>query len=250
MATTASTIITTAFNNLNVYMPGDSIPAADSSLALTLLNGMMGQWALQTGTIPVEARETFALTAGKGGPGNVYTLGSGGNLDTARIPSAAHLTRAGLLLGGSTPAVEIPRTVYTDETYAAIRVKDLTTALFTGVYYNPTFASGFGSVSLWPVPNTALHQLVLYRLQQLNQFVSLTASYDLSLGYDEAIWTNLTLRLAMPFGRKVPDDLRELARSSLGVIKGSNLKMVDLPIDPMFLTDRSRRAYNIDTNRS
>src|SRR4030081_1680823 len=97
-STTALTVITTAFQILNVFMPGDTIPAADSAFALTLLNGMMGQWALQPGTIPVTSREVFPLVAGQGGPNNPYTLGPGGNFNAVQSPSNDDLLGAGLLL--------------------------------------------------------------------------------------------------------------------------------------------------------
>src|SRR5437773_8058616 len=124
MNTTALTIISTAFNVLNVFVPGESIPAADSAIALQLLNNLVGRWALESGTIPAISRDVFPLVSGKGGTATPYTIGIGGNFNVPKPPSANALTGAGLLLGGTTPAVEIPRALINGDMYAAIRVKD------------------------------------------------------------------------------------------------------------------------------
>jgi len=75
MATTALAIITASFEILNVFMQGESIDAKHSQSALGFLNRMTSGWAQQTLTIPAIARVIFALTAGKGGPSNPYTIG-------------------------------------------------------------------------------------------------------------------------------------------------------------------------------
>ncbi len=247
MSTTALAILTTAFEVLEVFMPGDSIPAADGATGLRFLNNLVGQWARQMQTIPAVVRSEFPLVAGKGGPSAPYTIGPGGDFNLARPTTAAQLTGAGLLLGGTLPADELRRAVYTDAMYAAVSIKEMQNPLFTGVYLNLTDVGGLATVQLWPVPNTSLHRLVLYLKTALTAFAALATPYDLPTGYDEALAYNLARRLAKPYGKTVDDDLLDLARSSLAVVKRSNTPMSDLALDPMFTQGSPAQGYNIDT---
>lgn len=145
--------------------------------------------------------------------------------------------------------VEIPRTIITDDAYQAIQIKNLTNAQFTNVYYNPTYP--FGTVFLWPCPNTAQNQLVLYLKNVFGGFTTLTTVYDYpSLpGYFEALQYQLCLRLASPYGRQIPDLIQQLARETLGLIKRGNNKLTDLPSDAALLTNDRRGWFNINTGQ-
>jgi hypothetical protein len=314
----AQTLIKRMFGKLEVFSPGESIPAPDASDALADLNMMMGSWALQPLTMPVIAREVFSLTSNLG----VYTIGPGGDFDTVR-PNA--LTGAGLLLNsqgtpaavvsltrsgsvvtvtmtshggsdgqnvtirGASPAVfngtfpitvtgantftylfygsatspatgtitaafesdgnsvsEVPRAVITDDAWQAIRIKTLTSAQFTDVYYNPTFAGGLGTINLWPIPNVETNSLVLYSRQQISQFPNLTTQFQLPNGCDEAIVYNLALRRAPDYGKVPSAVVVAMAAQSLATFKRGNVKMADLPTDPALTSDPSG-YYNILT---
>lgn len=242
-ATTANTIITGALQLLGVVDPEETPTAAMLADGLRRLNMMMGSWTTQSLTIPTVNREVFDMTADKGGPDDPYTIGPGGDFDTTRPLT---LEGAGLLLNASDPPVEIPLAVITDDAYQLTQIKDLSNVLPTQVYYNPTFAGGLGTIILWPVPNTASNSLVLYRKYQLGLFTSATAGYDLPEGAAEPIEYQLALRLAGTWNRgRVPDDVREIARTSFSTFKRSNYKLVDLPQDPI-LSNR-RFGYNIQT---
>lgn len=249
MSTTASVIVTGAYDLLGVYAPGDTIATADQADGLRRLNLLVGQWATQDLTIPVTSRTVHALTANKGGPALPYTIGPGGDFTESR-PSLG-FTGAGLLMGGTTPPVEIPRAILTDDQYQLIALKDLTNPLFTSIYYNATFTAGLGSIYLWPVPDTALHSLVLYRFDQLAVFADWsTTPYTFPPGYEEALEYNLAVRLAAPHGVAVPQDVLMLARSSLAAIKRANARWTELPVDPMFTGGDRRRYYNIVTGEN
>ena len=236
-------IIQGAFELLGVLEAGQIIGGellADGSRRLLNMIGLLG---IQTLMAPTTSREVFDLVAGKGGPSNPYTIGPTGDLVTSR-PN--QLEGAGLLLGGNTPqaTVEIPRTIYTDDAWEAISIKDMPNALFTGVYYNA--AAGNGILNLWPVPNTALHKLVLYRLDQVGPFTSMTADYTIPAGYDEMLEYNLAFRLQGPYRRQMlPSDV-ELAKESLAICKRQNYKDNDFATDPA-LTRTRTGWYNIDT---
>ena len=242
MSTSAQVIIRGAFGELNVYQPSEPIPGPDAIDALGRLNWMMGAWRQQPLTVPSIARVVVPLVANKGGPSNPYTIGPGGAIAQPKPPNQAAIVAVSLLLNASTPPVEIPRGIFTDAGWNAIKIKDLGNALFTNLYYNPTFADGLGAITLWPVPNATGNSLVLYLLQTLPAFTSLTAAYAVPDGYEEALIYNLAKRLAKPWGSTV--DLTNEAAASLRLIKRANVKLSDLMNDAMF---DYQRLYNINS---
>lgn len=240
---TAVSLITRSLKTVGVLSAGDTPGGYMITDSFLDLNEMMGSLAIQPQTIGVIAREVYALVAGQGGPSNPYTIGPGGNFDTSR---PADLYGAGILLGGTVPAIEVPRAVYTDDGYEAVAIKDLQSSIFTGVYYNQTFASGLGQINLWPVPNTTLNSLVLYRSQQLGTFTSLSATYYVPNGYAEMLRYQLAIRLAIVFQKPISPDVQQMAVMTLANVKRSNNKINDLAIDPA-LTRSQRTGYNILT---
>ena len=147
----------------------------------------------------------------------------------------------------TTDVVEMPCPVITDDARQWLQIKSLTSTLFTSVYYSPTFYGGLGTIELWPIPTVTTNALVLYRRQQLTRFANLTTRYELPDGLDEAIVYNLAKRRAPDYGKQIREDVHEMARTSLANFKRGNVKMADLPIDPVF-TLGSRRIYNIITD--
>ncbi len=206
-------------------------------------NMLIGQWSLQNLTIPTIAREVFAMIANTGGPTLPYTIGSGGDFNTAR-PAVGSLIGAAYNLTASDPDVEVPITVYTDAAYQAIQIKDLSNTLISGVYYRPDFP--LGKVFTWPVANTAQNTLVLYLRKPLVAFTSLTATYQLPDGAEQAIEDQLALQLAPSYSVPVDGELRGQARKSLSIFKRSNYKLFDLPQDPATTHDHGA-FYNINT---
>lgn len=249
MSASGLTLARTAFELLNVFLPGEAIPAADGQTALTHLNLLIGGWAQQRGTIPVVAREVFNMTANKGGPSNPYTIGVGGNLNTARPPTQASVVGVGLLLNpGTASEVELPRTILTDDGWEAIQVKNLSSALFTAASYSPTYAGDLGSLNLWPVPDTAVNDLVLYLEKQIATFADLTTVYDFPEGYEEALTYNLARRLQVPYSKTLAQDAMVIARESLAAIKRNNYTLTDMPTDLGWLGTRgTRHGYNLTT---
>lgn len=246
MTTTGLTVITAAFELLNVFQPSEEIPSPDAQSALGWLNRMLSGWAQQQNTIPSQARVVTPLVSGKGGPANPYTIGVGGDINVVKPANQQSIVGVACLLGASTPPVEIPRGYFTDDGWQAQQIKDLTNSLFTDLYYNPTFTnSGLGTIQLWPVPLDSINSLVLYINQALTQFVTLTTIYQIPDGYEDALVYNLARRIAKPWGATVDADTIQMAKTTLGVIQRSNLHLSDLPNDCVF--ENPRGFYNINT---
>jgi len=243
MATTANAIIRGAFGLLGIYNPNETPTAPDAQSALTALNNMLGQWSLMTGAIPTRIREVFDTVSGQGTPSNPYTIGPGGDFNTSR---PMRIDGAAVLLTQSQPnPVEVPIPVLTNDAYDAIQVKELSNNQATALFYQPS--SPLGRIYLWPIPNVSTNDLVLYRLDQLGTFPSLSASYDMPIGGDEAAIYNLAVRLADTFAVAggCPASVARIAANSFNTFKRANLKLADLPQE---IPNGNRRyGYNINT---
>jgi hypothetical protein len=223
-ATTALDLIREAFEELNVFLPGEQIPAADGAKGLRVLNRLLGSWAQQHLTVPYRKREVFALSANRGGPTTPYTIGPGGDFHTTRPPNRESLVRAGLLLGDSSN-YEYAVPLFMPSAYETLSMKTQTSAFFQGVYYQPSHSAGFGAIYLWPVPDTALHSLVLYQDAILTTFPTLQTGINLPQGYEDALIYDLARRLATPYGRQVTPELTQKAMHALAVLKRANFVM-------------------------
>lgn len=242
----ALSLITDAYLTLNVFQPGESIPNVQAQESLRHLNRFVGYLAQRGLMTPAIAREIYPNVTGKGGPSNPYTVGLGGDINTAKPPNQTSVTGAGLLLPGPSPQTEIPRAVMTDDGYQAIRQKELPNGLFTAIYYNPTYTTGFGTLNLWPVPDNNLNSLVLYLKKALTTFADLNTVYNIPDAYEDMLLNNLVKRMAKPNGVVIDDDMRIAAANSLNLIAYSNMKITDMPNDYAQMDDR-RWGYNIQT---
>lgn len=243
--TRGTTVVAGALRLIGVLGQGSAPTASQLQEGMRRLNMMMGQWFTQSQTQPVLGRQVFPCVSNK----QVYTVGPGGDLD---MPRPLKLDGLGLLLNGNNGSIppqqqsELPRLVFTTDQWQHIQIKALPNALFTGALYQPTFTGGFGTLTVWPIPNNNLHSIVLYQLDALPLFTTAVAQYDLPEGADEALEYNLAVRLAAPNTVPVPSDVAALARTSLANFKRSTAKWNDMPVDPMFAINR-RTGYNINT---
>ncbi len=240
---TALSLIQLAFETLGIYAADETIPAAAAHAAYRRLRQMITGWALAPQIASVVGREVWPLVTGQGGSTTPISIGPTGTWQTTR---PQRLAGAGLLLAGVTPTAEIPLGILTDDAYAGIRQKDLASLYPTGVYYTPQTVppSGNGTVQLWPVPSVNTNSLVLYRLDPLGQFATLTTQYLLPDGYPEAVHYNLAVRLCAPYGLPVPADVGALAVQSLATIKRANTRIRDLANDLAAIGPR-RGTYSI-----
>lgn len=213
-----------------------------ATATVTTHGASSGQNVTIAGASPAAYNGTFPITV-TGVSTFTYVFNG-----AATTPATGTITA--LFESQATDVTEIPRTVYTDDAWSAIQMKSLTNALFTGVYYNPTYWGGFGTVNLWPIPDTADNSLVLYRPMQLTKFADLTTVYEVPEGAEDALESNLALRL-IPFSgvaAEVKEDVRELARTSLATYKRGNVKLSDLAVDPAFTMGQRVGGYNINTD--
>jgi hypothetical protein len=222
-AVAALDLITDAFAELNVFLPGESVPNGDAQAGLRSLNGLLGSWAQQSLTIPTSSRLLFDLVADQGSPTTPYTIGSGGDFDTPRPANANALMGAALWITASD--FETPLEVMGMTEWQFIPNKIFTATLPTTVIYNPTFTSGLGAIYLWPQATDTSNQLVLYLNAPLATFANLTTSYQLPPGYRDALMYGLAARLSAPYGRPVSPELQAQAARSVSLLKRGNAQL-------------------------
>ena len=150
---------TVAGNQTNFFTPGTTVD----------VNGSTGN------------DDTYTVVSSVFGTSTVITV-------LENIPSATANGTIGVTVA-TTSTIEIPRGVLTDDAYEAVRIKNLSSVLFTAVYYNTT--SPQGTIYLWPTPDNANSAVVLYMRQQISEFADLTTQYNFPPGYEEALEYNL-----------------------------------------------------------
>lgn len=247
-AITGLEIVQDAFAEINVFLPGATIPNNQAQFARRKLNDMLSEWGQRDLFIPIISRERFDLTANKGGVDDPYTIGPGGDFDTERPSNQDSIAGANLILTATTPEVRVPLGIYTDDAYDSNQIPDLSNLQPTGLYYNPTYENDLGSIFLWPVPSVDTNDLELFLQKQIAQFANLTTTYYVPDAAPQAMKYNLADRLQGPFGRQLSQAQQRLCISTLGTFKRSNLKVSDLMNDAAFTSYRAN-YFNIQTGQ-
>jgi hypothetical protein len=246
-AITGGEIVQDAFGVLNVFLPGESIPANDGEFARRQLNDLISEWSQWTAAIPVVARERFTLVANQGGPTNPYTIGPGGDFNTDRPSNQNSITAANLILTASTPEVRIPLSLLTDDMNAVNQVPTLGNPLPTGLYYNPTYQDDLGAIQLWPVPNISTNDLELFLQKSIIAFPDLSTTLFVPDGYPKALKYALADLLQTPYGRTLSPAANRIRVASVASMKRSNNKLADLTNDAMVIGQSRRPTYNVRT---
>lgn len=220
--TTALDTITGALRLLGVVGAGQVPSAEDSAIALTALNELLESWSTDNLIVFAPQDQVFALVPGTAS----YSIGP-----------------AGTWAGTRPTSIDQVRVLYQTIVY---QVNPLDNARFnaipypaqTGVLpiyfnYDPTMATG--TVSIWPVPTTAMPITVTSNLQ-LAQIPGLSTTLVLPPGYARAMRFNLAKELQAEFGAPLSPIALQTAGTSLGVIKRANAIPVPAAFDPA-LTD-------------
>jgi hypothetical protein len=133
------------------------------------------------------------------------------------------------------PVLELPLNRLTDDAWARIPLKTITSPYPTAYYYNPTFP--LGTINFWPVPTNSGLQGSIYYLGAIQEFTSTTQNLTpiLPPSYRRMIVSNLALELIPEYGADVSPSTAALvgqqAMNSMAVVKRNNVEMADLAID-------------------
>lgn len=219
MTTTALDMINLAMREAGVLGVGQTLLPEDYSDALRLLNAMLAQWQRrswldyhwQDFSVPC----TGALS---------YTIGPGGNIDTARpdqIESAffRQTQQTGAL------KVDYPLEILPSRAdYNRITLKDLTSFAYV-IFYDA--AMPLGVLYPWPLLTNQYELHVTIKVQ-LQSFDALTDQLSMPPEYEEAIHYNLAVRLRPAYQLPPDQTITALAKASLNTIRNANAQVAML----------------------
>ena len=176
-------LIKSAFRKLQVLGSGESPTADMTTDALTSLNQLIATISNSNFILPAATEDIIQTTRSDG----IYTMGPGGDINTAR-PLRLH--DACYAVYGNN--VSVPLTLLTSQQYSDIGIKNISMAFPNSVWYDAQVP--LGRLLFYPIPtNCVIH---LWSFKQLAPFTSLEQEVILAPGYEEVLIGSLVERLA------------------------------------------------------
>lgn len=218
-------LLTASMHRLGYLEATETPESADADACLDAANAWIDALALEEMFLFRIARHVFNLQANVAS----YTIGPGGTFD---VPRPASIYSAGVL---PSPADTTPREVplgpvLTLQDYTAIRAKTMASSYPNAVYYDPGMTSGRGTVHVFPVPDSATPDLVLYLPERLSEFADLDDDLEYPPGYRRFLITNLAIEFAPILGAEPSNDLRMAAAEARVAVMRANVRPEELVI--------------------
>lgn len=230
-------IVTFSLKAAGVLGVGQSALAEDFNDAFTALNGMLAIWQRKRWLIWHLTDNALVSTGAVS-----YTIGPGGNFNVAR-PDRLEAAFFRQFINSTPNQVDYPLEILESrEDYNRIVLKTLP-SLSRYVFYDSAYP--LGVVYPWPVPQAGVYEIHLTLKETLNQFTSLNQQIALPPEYEEAMWTNLSIRLAPIYQFQVRPEVLALAKASLATIRGANTQVPRLTI-PVYLNRPALYDANSD----
>jgi hypothetical protein len=214
-------LIEAALRKIGRLGSGDSASTTERSDAVLELNRMLGSWSAKIGPLYFETTESLTWTSGSAS----MTIGSGGALDTSRpLEILTAQIRSGTM--------DFDLGIITHQQYQAIPDKATTSSLPQYLAYNATYASGLGTLFMWPVPSGS-QALRLTSKKPLADAVG-ASTVTLPPAWEDAIVLNLAVRFADgDYAADIPVTLRQAAIAAFRTIVISNIVLQPGSIDPL-----------------
>lgn len=211
--------------------------AEDTELCLTHYNRIVSRWAAQPEMSYFEFSQAFTFTTSQ----QSYTLGMTGSGADFIITGAGSgvrppkINRAKLVLTASSPDYEIDLPVIFKAQYETIP-NPAQSGQPQVLYFKPTFPMG----TLYPVPypSVTTNQLKLYFGAQLQTVAigDIGTNIDMPPALEDALTFTLEERICIPFGKKVPDELKIQANGARQIYSQLN------DGDPAFISTAIERG--------
>lgn len=234
---TPQDIISFSLKAAGVLGVGQSALAEDNNDAFTALNGMLSIWQRKRWLI-WHLTDNSILSTGAVS----YSVGPGGDIDVMR-PDRLEAAFFRQFINSTPNQVDYPLDILESrEDYNRIVLKTLP-SLPRYIFYDAAFPLGY--IYPWPVPQAGVYEVHISLKATLSQFSSLNQAIALPPEYEEAIWTNLTIRLAPIYQYTVRPEVIALAKASLATIRGANTQVPRLTI-PVYLNRPALYDSNSD----
>ena len=191
-----------------------------------------------------------------------YTIGPVGADFTAPRPTG--IQDANIILNYTSPVVRQPVQIINVDQWASIRVQQLQPAIPLVLYYDANFnpSLGYGSINLWPGPQSS-YILEIYTWQQLTAFPDQTTPINFPPAYAQALRKCLAVSIApmmLLYGKengivgsaidKALPLVQQQARLALAALRSYNAKTPVLGLDPAFNAVSNMNGFNWMTGRS
>lgn len=207
---TAQILINRACRLNKIVQSGAAASANQSADALEALNAMLDAWRNDRMMVYAMTDSPLTMVAST----SSYTVGTGGDLNISR---PVKFEDAFMRIGATDTPVELIDQIQ----YDGIPDKTVTSSIVSRAFYNPTMVSSLGTLKVWPVPSSANALHMVYWVQ-LVSIATLGTTITLPPGYEEAIVTNLAVRIKMEYSDTIPPLLLKMASDALAGIKRIN----------------------------
>jgi hypothetical protein len=217
--TTARDLINDALKDAGAIGVGQTALAEDINDGLKRLNAMMAQWSRQRWLVYHLVDVAFHADGSQS-----YSIGSGGVLNYPR-PDRVEAAFFRQTVGVPGNQVDYPLEVLNSrEDYNRIALKGM--ASFPSVLF---YDSGYplGYVYIWPIPSDQ-YEMHLSLKATLQTFANLNTEVILPPEYEEALRTNLAVRLRIKYQMPIDQMLIGTAKYALNVIRNSNAQIPSL----------------------
>lgn len=202
--TTALDLITGAARLLQVVRKGEALAADEAVDGLNALNDMFASWSNSSLMVRQRTLESFSISAAAS-----YTIGSGQTLNTTN-PSV--IKEASINIAGG----DYPLQVLTDEQYADIFLKTLSTNIPEYINYDNGFP--IGTIKLYPRLNTSATLNLLTEKPGVD-IAALSTTLVFAPGMKRAARFNLAIEIAGEYGVTIPPQVALIARTSRAAIE-------------------------------
>lgn len=234
---TVRAIGTDALIEIGVLEPGDTMSAQQGAIVLLRFQNQIDAWAADRLTLSLQQQTTFTLTSGT----STVTVGPTGTVTLAARPT--WVDELAYVIPGSSPAVEVPIGLMDDAAYAALSIKELSSALPIQAFYQTNLTDANGTLFFWPKVTQNV-DIVVYSPQAVGIPASLNTNVIGPAGYADAFMYDLALRLCTPFGIAPPPLLPSLRERAMQTMKRPNVQPGVLGVDEA-LTGVGGSGYNV-----
>lgn len=230
---TARDLITNSLRLIGALANNETPSANEANNSLQSLNDMLDLWSTQKLLINASIQETFSFVGNQ----QTYTMGVGGNFNTARpqrIEQALYQQTTGATL------LNLPIQLIDQDEFTALPVPNVQSTIPTKLFVN--YTNPLATLYFWPVPSTA-GILVLWSWKTLSTFATLDTTVILPPGYNKALRYNLGVELAPEYGKQVDDIVLAQAVDSKADIKRMNSKILLMSQDSALISRSAKYNY-------
>lgn len=232
---TVQTRLNRAMRLIGQIGSGESPTTDETADCLTALNAMLDSW--RNDRLMCFAFQTLTLTLANGD--DTYTIGTSGDVNTTR---PVDILDAYIVDGN----VSYPVKLIGEKEYASIIDKTTTADWPDVMLFRPTVASSLATVIVYPVPNAARTMKIVCRVP-VTAFSAASDTVTLPPGWEEAIDSNLAIRIAPEFETRAPAEVVQMAKESLAGIKKTNATVQPRRLNTQLAAMFGPQAHSITT---